>query len=171
MKTFLNAALFQLLWFACLLGGHDWAVAAVVVYFVVHHYVFVRQNNEWWLIVLFVLLGVLIDGALIFGGWLMMPASIWTFPIPPPWLLGLWAGVGSLFFHCLAWGQQRPWLLSTLAALSVPFSYVFGARFADVSFGYGTVPTVLLIGFIWFWLMQVGVRAVQFLNNRQGKTS
>lgn len=171
MKTILNAVSFQLLWFACVFGGDDWALAAVVIYFVVHHYVFVQQSNEWWLIILFVALGVLIDGALIFGGWLMMPPSIWTFPVPPPWLLGLWAGVGSLFFHCLHWGQQRPWLLSFLAALSVPFSYLMGARFAEVSFGHGTLETAALIGFIWFWLMQVGVMAVQFLNHRQGLKS
>ena len=85
MNILLNAVFFQLLWFACIFGGDDWALAAVVVYFVVHHYVLVRQSNEWWLILLFVGLGVLVDGALILDGWLVMPPSICAFPIPSPW--------------------------------------------------------------------------------------
>lgn len=157
MKSLLNAILFQLLWFACVLGGDNWAVAAIVVYLVIHHFALVEFTSEWWLIALFVVLGVVIDGALIFDGWLVMPSSLWTFPIPPPWLLGLWAGVGSLFFHCLSWGLQRPWLLSIVAAIFAPLSYFLGADLANVSFTRSALSTWALMSFIWFWLMQVGV--------------
>lgn len=169
LKSLLNAISFQLFWFACVLGGDNWAVAAIVVYFVIHHVYFVRTHREWWLILLFVVLGVVIDGALIFDGWLLMPPSIWTFPIPPPWLLGLWAGVGSLFFHCLSWGLDRPWLLSALAAFFAPMSYLVGADFAEVSLGRSTIATWALMAFIWFWVMQVGVFAAKLTQKRNGR--
>lgn len=169
LKSLLNAISFQLFWFACVLGGDNWAVAAIVVYFVFHHVYFVRSPSEWWLILLFVALGVVIDGALIFDGWLVMPASIWTFPIPPPWLLGLWAGVGSLFLHCLSWGLARPLLLGALAAFFAPMSYFVGADFAEVSLGRSSIATWALMAFIWFWVIQIGVFAAKLTLKQNGR--
>lgn len=163
MKSLLNAALFQCLWFACVLGGDDWAVAATCLYFVIHHHFFVQQTEEWWLILLFLFLGIVVDGALIFDDWLIMPTSLWTFPIPPPWLLGLWAGVGSLLFHSLRWGVDSPWLLSLLSAFFVPVSYFIGADFAEVSFGRTSMETWALLAFIWFWVMQLGLFATRLV--------
>lgn len=167
MKSLFNAISFQMLWFACVLGTEEWSVVALVIYFVLHYCFFVTQAQEWWLILLFVGLGVVIDGALILGGWLVMPPSIWPLPTPP-WLLGLWAGVGSLFFHCLSWGQTYPWRLSLLAAVSVPISYAVGADFAQVSFGESRIATMALIALIWFFVMQIGVFSVSFLTYKKG---
>ncbi|RDL45426.1 DUF2878 domain-containing protein [Marinomonas piezotolerans] len=163
MKSLINAAAFQVLWFACVLGGDDWGVAALILYLLFHHYYFVTRSTEWYLILLFIALGIAIDGALIFGGWISMPPSIWPLPIPPPWLLGLWAGVGSLFFHCLRWGQRYPWILSSMAAISAPGSYVLGADLAQVSLAEPMLETLVLMGFIWFWVVQVGILGVRIL--------
>lgn len=170
MKSLWNAVNFQLLWFACVLGGDNWAVAATILYLLIHHCFFVKSSAEWWLILLFVGLGVVIDGALIFDGWLLLPPSIWTFPIPPPWLLGLWAGVGSLFFHCLSWGVKRPWLLSMGASVFAPLSYFLGADLAEVSLGRTSIATWALIAFIWFWLMQVGIFVMRLTIRQNGRT-
>ena len=167
MKSLVNALAFQLFWFACVLGGDDWSVAAIILYFVFHHYYFVEHSSEWYLIILFVLLGVALDGALMLGGWLEMPHSLWSLPIPPPWLLGLWAGVGSLFYHCLHWGQRYPWVLSALAAISAPASYVLGADLAEVSLAEPMIETLLLMAVIWFWVMQIGVFGVRLLDTKR----
>jgi hypothetical protein len=77
--------------------------------------------------------------------------------------------VGSLFFHCLYWGQRYPWVLSVLAAISAPASYVLGADLAEVSLAEPMIETLLLMAFIWFWVVQVGVFGVRLVESkRQG---
>ena len=76
-------------------------------------------------------------------------------PLIPFWLVLLWALLATTLRHCLAWSAQPWWRASLLGAVGGPLSYYAGSQLAGVSFGYGTVPTMLGLGLLWAILFPV----------------
>ena len=79
--------------------------------------------------------------------------GVFHFSLPgllaPLWLILLWALLATTLRHCLAWSAQPWWRASLLGAVGGPLSYYAGSQLAGVSFGYGTVPTVIGLALLW----------------------
>ncbi|NWE43635.1 DUF2878 domain-containing protein [Pseudomonas yamanorum] len=146
LKPLANAVLFQCGWFACVLGGNSlWLLVGVAVLAV--HLLWISSWSEEGQVILAVtLLGTVIDTALRgFGVFhFSMPG-----PLAPLWLILLWALLATTLRHCLAWSAQPWWRASLLGAVGGPLSYYAGSQLAGVSFGYGTVATILGLALLW----------------------
>ncbi|PWE45416.1 DUF2878 domain-containing protein [Pseudomonas prosekii] len=146
LERLVNAALFQLGWFACVLGGDSlWLWVAVAV-LVIHLLWISRWVDEGRLILSAVLLGTTVDSTL---RWLGVFEFTDVAPLIPLWLMLLWALLATTLRHCLQWSAKPWWLASLLGAVGGPLSYYAGSQLAGVQFPYGQVVTLLGLGVLW----------------------
>jgi hypothetical protein len=128
-----NFVLFQIGWFACVLGG-DWlALGFTAVALIIHARVVSQHNQEWWLIVGLAAFGVAWDSSLAAMGVLHFEQAL---PIGIPlWLVCLWLLFASTVFHSMAWLQVKMPLAVVFGAIFGPLSYVTGARLGVAELG------------------------------------
>ena len=159
-KTLANAALFQVGWFACVLGGNSlWLLLAAGALLV--HLLFIsRSLAEVRLVVVVCLLGTAVDS-------LLLNAGVFEFRqegiLIPFWLMLLWALLATTLNHCLAWTARPAWRAVLLGAVGGPLSYYAGQRLGAVQFGFGLWPTLVLLAVLWAGLFP----ALQWLAGKQ----
>jgi hypothetical protein len=147
----LNAGLFQLGWFSCVLGG-AWVALLVTPLILAAHLGWVvpqaRRARELRWLGGFLALGMVVDGGLTLAGGYSLPATApdWTHWLPlPVWMWCLWPLFASTVHHALHWLWQRPWLAAIGGATSAPLSYYGGAQLADVTLADWLLPAQALI--------------------------
>jgi len=146
LKSLANAVLFQCGWFACVLGGDSEWLLVVGAVLAIHLLWISSWSREGQVILAVTLFGTVVDTALRTFG-----VFHFSFPGPliPFWLVLLWALLATTLRHCLAWSAQPWWRASVLGAVGGPLSYYAGSQLAGVSFGYGTVPTLVGLALLW----------------------
>jgi hypothetical protein len=125
-RTLLNALAFQGGWFACVLGGTPWALAAGVLVLPLHLGLSRSRRREAAVLLVCAGIGIAHDllwqrfGLLRFEGDAIGPL--------PVWLAVLWLLFSTTLGHSLAWLQSRPLLAAALGAVFGPLSYCAGLR-------------------------------------------
>ena len=160
LKLLANAGMFQLGWFACVLGGNSlWLLLPAGVLLVNGLWISARWT-EVRLIICVCLLGTLVDS-------LLLNAGVFEFRqegiLIPFWLMLLWALLATTLNHCLAWTARPAWRAVLLGAVSGPLSYYAGQRLGAVQFGFGLWPTLVLLAVLWAGLFP----ALQWLAGKQ----
>ena len=127
----INFALFQLAWFACVVGaakGLPWLGVAVTLLTLGWHFFHAKQaKNELVLILAALLVGALFDQLMLSMHWVSYQAHGWSASLVPAWILALWVAFASTLNVSLAWMQER-YLVSVLfGAGGGPLAY-FGAE-------------------------------------------
>ncbi|GLH46842.1 DUF2878 domain-containing protein [Pseudomonas lactis] len=162
LKPLANAVLFQCGWFVCVLGGDSrWLLIGIAALGV--HLLWISSwTREGQVILAVTVLGTLVDTAL-------RGLGVFEFntpgPLIPLWLILLWALLATTLRHCLAWSAQPWWLASLLGAVGGPLSYYAGSQLAGVSFGYGTIPTLIGLALLWAMLFPLLHRIAQRLEH------
>jgi len=148
-KLIVNAVLFQLGWFACVLGDAPW-LAVVAVAVLVHLCWVSSWAAEGKLLVTVFLFGSALDSFLLNLG-LFDFGAVDGEPrrLIPLWLALLWLLLATTLNHCLAWTARPWWRASLLGAVAGPLSYLAGARLAGVELPYGTWPSLTVLAVIW----------------------
>ncbi len=149
----LNAVLFQLGWFACVLGGDVIAFAVTVSILCIHKALFVDKRFEWSFIAAVALAGFIIDNSL---AWL----GVFTFQSPslllmPFWMMCIWLLFAMTLNHSLIWLKDRLWLASVLGAISGPMAYFAGSKLANVALSTPPTFSLLSISVCWAVLLPV----------------
>lgn len=147
-----NALLFQLGWFACVLGGDGPWLLVVGAALAVHLFWVSSWAREGKLLISVLLFGSAVDSFL-------MHLGAFDFGEPrtliPLWLALLWLLLGTTLNHCLAWSAQPWWRASLLGAIGAPLAYYAGAELGGVGLPLGTVPTLGLLAVIWALVLPV----------------
>lgn len=155
----INAALFQLLWFACVLGSaHQLFVPALCAFLLLAAFqlrAHRRADGDYSLLVLSLALGIFIDSL-----WLSLGFVEFTDPRPlpflaPAWILILWAGFALTINHSMAWVNAHPVLPAVLGAVGGPLSYLAGERLGAVAFLIDRPIVLAAIGLAWAFAMTV----------------
>jgi len=146
LERLANAALFQLGWLACVIGGNSLWLLVALGALVIHLLWISRWAEEGRLILSVVLLGTTVDSSL-------RRLGVFEFnevaPLIPLWLMLLWALLATTLRHCLQWTAKPWWVGSLLGAVGGPLSYYAGGQLAGVQFPYGPLPTLIGIGLLW----------------------
>ena len=151
-KLIANAVLFQLGWFACVLGGDGPWLLTVPAIVAVHLWWISSWQAEGKLLISVFLAGSALDSFLLNLGVFDLGEPRQLIPL---WLACLWLLLATTLNHCLAWTARPWWRASLLGAVAAPLSYYGGAQIADVGLPYGTWQSLLLIGLIWAVAMPV----------------
>ncbi|MES2821059.1 MAG: DUF2878 domain-containing protein [Pseudomonadota bacterium] len=146
-KVIVNALLFQLGWFACVLSPRYPVLLLVPLLAIAVHLAWVSSwALEGKLLVSVFLAGSALDTVLMHLGVFDFGEERLLLPL---WLALLWLLLASTLNHCLAWTAKPWWRASLLGAISAPLSYYGGAQLAGVGLPYGTWPTLALLAGIW----------------------
>ena len=156
MRNLVNFALFQIGWFACVLGAAHDAVAvgmcAALVICAVHVGAVARdRGREVHLLAVVTAAGSALtafnvaNGAVTFGE---SPARLALGGVPA-WIPCLWALFATLLRHSLAWLQGRPLLAALLALVGSPLSYAGAARLGAVEIHAAFARGPLVLGVSW----------------------
>ena len=146
LKNLINAGLFQLGWFACVLGGNCLWLLLAGGALLAHLLWISRSLAQVRLIAVVCVLGSTVDN-------LLLNAGVFAFKQPgvliPFWLVLLWALLAITLNHCLAWTAKPLWRAILLGAIGGPLSYYAGQRLGAVQFPLGLWPTLLGLSLLW----------------------
>lgn len=140
-----NAVLFQLTWFACVLGGNALAIISLCIFLGLHYSFFSKQKSEWLFLIKLTIIGIVLDQVFFTFGILDI-SQTQSYPI---WLHCLWPIFGSTINHSLAWLEKRPILAAIFAGISAPTSYIAGAALSDIALGEPLWFIVGILCIIW----------------------
>ncbi|MEH6565612.1 MAG: DUF2878 domain-containing protein [Halopseudomonas sp.] len=141
-----NAVLFQVGWFACVLGGTSWWLLIPLAALVIHFIWVTSWAAEGKLVVSVALAGAALDSFLLQVGVFDFAT---TDTLAPLWLVMLWALLGTTLNHCLAWSAKPIWLAAILGAVGGPMAYFAGSSLAEVKLLLGPANTVWILAPIW----------------------
>ncbi len=134
----LNFVVFQIGWFACVLGGAyqlPWIgtlLASVII--LLHLSRASRPRDELFLILLAIAIGSVWDSFLVWRGWLEYPSGTLIPETAPHWILAMWGIFATTLNLSLRWLKGR-WLIALVSgAIAGPLAYYAGARLGGVVF-------------------------------------
>lgn len=146
-----NAALFQVAWFACVLGGAAgtslWGSLTVVALILFSASLRMLRHD-----LPFVVAG-LVAGFALDTAWIQLGILDYAgAEVAPLWIVLLWCGLGLTLNHSMQMFAARPLLGGLLAGATAPISYLGGERLGAVA-----VPdpwAMVWVGLVWaavFW--------------------
>lgn len=152
MRKFINFVLFQLGWFACILGAaHGYvplAIAFCSAVIAFHLWQSPDRPKEGALLLKILLLGIAVDTALLHSGSLFFESRGFIPMLSPIWMWALWLILGCTLNESMSWLKGRYLLSGVLGAIAGPLSYLAGVKLGAANWGNETQALVLL-GLIW----------------------
>jgi len=141
----INAVLFQLNWFACVLGAvHDqlWLPLLTLSAMLFQSARSASSRADLYLVAGVALVGFFLDSL-----WVALGILEFATDGPAPiWIVMMWMGVALTVNHSLQWLQGMPILGGVLAAVSAPACYLGGAQLGAVVV---QIPGLWLISMAW----------------------
>jgi hypothetical protein len=130
-RKLLNAALFQIAWFAGILGaakGMPWLGPLILVPVLgVHLTLAENRSGELKLLVAAGIIGFLFDTILVSTEVFLPVAYLLPRPFSPPWMVALWLNFAATLNISLAWLRGRYLLAVLFGAIGGPLAYYSGA--------------------------------------------
>ncbi|WP_432823955.1 DUF2878 domain-containing protein [Trichloromonas sp.] len=168
-RNLINVILFQLAWFAAVLGaarGLPWLGPLALLPVVgVHLALSDNRDKELILLVSAGALGFCFDTTLVATGTFVPIGHLLPFPFSPPWMVGLWMNFATTLNVSLAWLRNRYLAAVLFGAVGGPLAYYSGARLG-ATVGHPSPEGLTLLALGWglmtpllFWLAGRLVRA------------
>lgn len=133
----INYALYQLGWFACVLGGasqRPWTGFVIAMILVgVHLALSAERSLEVRLVVLAAAVGTVVEMIQIAAGTYRFTSGTIVDALPPPWLLAMWAQFATTFRYSLRIVIARPIRAALFGAAGGPFAFLAGERLGAVT--------------------------------------
>ena len=154
MPLFANFLVFQIGWFACVLGGANglpWVGTGIAVAIVAWHLTrAVRPKQELLLVLSAAAIGALFDSLLVALGWLAYPSGTLIAGTAPHWIVALWMLFAITLNLSLAWLKRHLLVAVLFGAVGGPLAYLGGAKLGALSF---VAPTPALIALAVGWAL------------------
>jgi len=138
MMLAVNVLLFQIGWFACVLGaahGLPWVGALAAAVIITWHLARAAQpGRELVLVAAAAVLGALFDTLLVWAGWIRFGSGTLLAGTAPYWMVALWAIFATTLNVSLRSLRARLGLAALLGAVGGPAAYYAGARLGALEF-------------------------------------
>lgn len=160
MKTkLLNLGLYEIGWFACVLGAASGAsrtgAVAALTLTGVHVALAVERRRELVLILAVGVLGLTVETALLPFGVLVFPPHAADAYLPPAWIAALWLQFATLLNYSLDWLSGRPWPAFLAGLLGGPLAFLAGERLGAAVIGEPRLLSLAVLGGVWSSLLPV----------------
>ena len=133
----INYALYQIGWFACVLGGasqRPWTGCLIALILVgVHLSLSVERSLEVRLVVLATAVGAVVEAIQIAAGTYGFTSGTVSDALAPPWLLAMWAQFATTFRFSLRSVIMRPVPAVLFGAAGGPLAFLAGERLGAVT--------------------------------------
>lgn len=152
MRKLVNFVLFQLGWFACILGAAhgyvSWAVLFCLAVAAFHLWQSSEPMQEGMLLLKILALGIFADTLLLQTGSLVFESKGLVPSLSPIWMWSLWVILGCTLNESMSWLRGRYVLAAVLGAITGPLSYLAGVKLGAATWGNET-QAIVLLGLIW----------------------
>lgn len=150
----INALLFQLLWFAAVLGaanGYRWLALPVLILLCLWNWRLPQTRRaDLRMLLVVATIGFLIDSLFAATGWIVYASSGPVEHLAPLWILLMWCGFALTVNHSLAPLLSYRWLALLSGAVFGPLAYFGAARLGAVrEFGLETGAMTTLLAVVW----------------------
>jgi len=138
IRVLANVLLFELAWFACILGaahGHPaWGTLPVVAVVAWHVAISEHPLTECVLAALLCAIGLVVESIIAGLGHVQYPSGQPVRWLAPYWIVALWGELAIALNVTLRWLKGRPLLAAMLGALLGPLSFIGGVRLGGAQF-------------------------------------
>ncbi|MCK6445017.1 MAG: DUF2878 domain-containing protein [Planctomycetes bacterium] len=167
-----NFALFQVVWFACVLGAANDALAvglgvagaALVAALLLSD----ARARDGWLVLCVGFGGFWIDTLEIALGVYTAPGARLFEAATPWWFVVLWAGFATTLCSSFAWALTRPWLAVALGAVAGPIAYLSGERLGALTLGEPKARALAILAVAWALALWASIKLARRLDARFG---
>ncbi|WP_263081833.1 DUF2878 domain-containing protein [Endozoicomonas sp. Mp262] len=146
----LNFLLFQIGWFACVLGGNAIALLTTLAVLAIHFGFVSHWKKEREVLATTLLLGGSIDSFLSHLGIITFPGDSLLIP---PWLACLWVLFGTTLRHSLLWTSRYKLAGALCGAIAGSLSYYAGSQLTDVQLATPLWIPLLVYAIVWLLLI------------------
>ena len=157
-----NAVVFQIGWFCCVLGGANdlpWLgtlTALVIVSWHINNAP--HPRNELLLILSAGVIGAIWDSLLVYAGWLQYPSGTLIAGTAPHWIIAMWLLFATTLNVSLRWLKHRPLVAAVTGAVAGPAAYFAGYKLGGVQIPDMTIAmTALALGWSVFMPLLMGL--------------
>lgn len=168
----INAALFQIVWFACVIGGANGLLWPAVISFgalaVWQLPAKRRHSTDIKLLITAIVLGLMFDSLWVQLGFLEFADQRPFSMLAPAWIIILWMGFALTINHSLTWINIHPALPALLGAICGPSSYLAGMKLGAVSYQADVVLISACLALCWSFSLWFMVRVSQGKQNNTG---
>lgn len=153
MAQTINFLIYQIGWFACVLGGayhRPWlgtSIAALLV--CVHMILTTERPNQIRLMFAALCVGMFVDTLLLILGVYSFPSGSVVNWLPPLWMTVLWIQFATTFRYCLAWMSRRYILCALSAFVGAPLAFWGGERMGAVLLLSPRTWNMLILASVW----------------------
>lgn len=139
MSMLLNFLMFQIGWFACVLGAaNDLALTGsflAIAVIALHLYAVDNRSQETRIIVIAMFIGLVFESAMVYGGLAIYTTGMVNESLTPYWMVLMWALFAMTANHSMSWFKRQNAVLVSLAgAVFAPLAYFAGYRLGAVQY-------------------------------------
>jgi hypothetical protein len=167
MTLVVNFVLFQIGWFACVLGaahGLPWIGALAAAAIIGLHLARATQPKlELALVAAAAVLGALFETFLVRAGWVRFETGVLFEDMAPYWMVALWAIFATTLNVSLRWLRAQTGLAALFGAIGGPAAYYAGAKLGALEL-VRTGAALAAIAAGWAILTPVLLRAARHLD-------
>jgi hypothetical protein len=153
MTNLVNFLLYQLGWFACVLGvasGLQWLGIGLALGLVaVHLWLAKDRVIQFRLMGIAFLLGLFVDTVLLRTGVFFYPSGQPVAWLPPPCMPVLWLQFATIFRYCLHWLKGRFLLSGLFGLIGAPLAFLAGESFGAIEFPPPSWLHIGILGVVW----------------------
>jgi hypothetical protein len=153
MVRTLNFLLYQIGWFACVMGAalaRPWLGISLALFLVsVHLYLATDRTNQVKILGVALGVGLFVDSMLLGLGVYRFPSEAVVAWLPPLWMSVLWMQFATTFRYCLKWLSGRYAVSAVLGFVGAPLAFLGGERLGAVSFLPPRTTNLLLLATLW----------------------
>lgn len=152
-RLIINFVLFQIGWFACVLGAAKqmpWVGVAVVIAIIIYHLTQAKHaKKEVQLLLITLVIGGTFDQIMLNHHVISYQAHGWSSLLVPVWILALWAEFVTLLNVSLRWMKviqsRARWLVAVLfGAIGGPLAYMGAEKLGAVTLNNSPVSHIAL---------------------------
>jgi hypothetical protein len=153
MSRSLNAVLYQIGWFSCVLGAAfsrpGIGVSIALLLIGIHLYLTTERANQLKLMMLAACVGLVVDSTLLALGVYRFPGETPLAGLPPLWLTVLWIQFATTFRYCFGWLSSRYLLCAAFGLAGAPLAFLGGEKLGAVEILPPQPINLALLGGLW----------------------
>lgn len=170
MMKLINGVLFQITWFACVIGSaHGFVWPALLSCAILAAWQLApsrRHASDILLVVVSIMMGLLIDTLWIQIGFFEFTDQRPFTGVAPLWIIVLWIGFALTINHSLAWLKTHPLLPAAMGLIGAPMSYLAGLKLGAINYLGDTLLISSCLGIAWAIALIILVRLSQLNPSR-----
>ncbi len=163
----LNFVLFQVSWFACVMGAANsqpWlGVIVTIMVLAWHLYQTNQAHRELKILVSTMMIGALLDQSLLSLSLIDYQHHGWSISIVPVWILALWLAFATTLNMSLAWMHKRYWISFIFGMIGGPLAYLAAEKLGAVIVAGQLAYVALAVG--WAIIMPLLLLIARHINS------